>query len=455
MDKGCAGQGKIGSEPLVGRPRLSLNMTPISPISKVIARRYFLGRQGLWPGRRWAGKEGVAQALRYIECVQMDPLNVIARSHDLALWGRVLKYQPEDLNALLYLERRFFDYGGNLRIFPMRELPYWRVTMRRKGREARWANFAQQNRALLKEVKAELRARGPLGNSDFTGRSRVSSYRGHKDSALALYYLWLGGELMIHHRVGFERVYDLRDHVAPASVNYAATVKEAEHYFARKALAFRGCCSARSWANWMSFFTERRIDPAEAQRWLDRMMATGEVVRVAVEGEKDPYYLLAKDAALLVALQDGQVPEDWRPLATTTQEEVVFLAPLEPVIAYGRAKLLFGFEYVWEVYKPAAKRRWGYYTLPVLYGDQLVARLDPKVDRASETLVIDGFWLENQQMAKDADFADALARGLLRLAEFVKATQIDISAVNPAKLRKHIQMQMQGFTRQKAKPGRG
>jgi uncharacterized protein YcaQ len=435
--------------------KIVIDLMSNASISRVIARRHILGRQGLWPGRRWAGKEGAAQALRYIECVQMDPLNVIAKSHDLALWARVLNYQPEDLNALLYHEREFFDYGGNLRIFPMSELPYWRVTMRRKGKEARWASFAQQNRALLKEVKAELRARGPLGNSDFTGRRRVSSYRGRKDSALALYYLWLTGELMIHHRVGFERIYDLRDHVAPPSVNYAATVKEAEHYFARKALAFRGCCSAKSWGNWMSFFAGRGIDPAEAQRWLHGMMATGEVLRVAVEGEKDPYYLLAKDAALLAALQDGQVPDDWRPLATTTQEEVVFLAPLEPVIAYGRAKLLFGFEYVWEVYKPAAKRRWGYYTLPVLYGDELVARLDPKVDRASETLVINGFWLENQEMAKEANFAEALARGLVRLAEFVKATDIDTSAVNPAKLRKHIQMKMQEFTRQKGKQGRG
>jgi uncharacterized protein YcaQ len=223
-----------------GNARQANEMMPMSSISKVIARRYILGRQGLWPGRRWAGKTGAAQALRYIECVQMDPLNVIARSHDLALWGRVVDYQPEDLSDLLYQDREFFDYGGNLRIYPMNELPYWRVTMRRKGKEARWTQFAEQNHALLQEVRAEVRARGPLGNSDFTGRSRVSSYRGRKDSALALYYLWLTGKVMIHHRADFERVYDLRERVAPASLNYSAPAKEAEAYFAQKTLAFRG-----------------------------------------------------------------------------------------------------------------------------------------------------------------------------------------------------------------------
>jgi hypothetical protein len=182
-------------------------------ISKETARRFVLGRQGLWPGRRWADKEGAAQALRQVERVQMDPLNVVARSHDLTLLSRVTNYRTHHLEQLLYEDRGFFDYGGIVFICPMDELPYWRVIMRRKGAETRWAEFAAQNRALLKEVRGELRARGPLGNRDFTGRARVNNYRGSKDTGLALYYLWLTGELMTHHRRGFERVYDFREHI--------------------------------------------------------------------------------------------------------------------------------------------------------------------------------------------------------------------------------------------------
>jgi hypothetical protein len=379
----------------------------------------------------------------------MDPLNIIARSHDLALCGRVVDYRPEQLDALMYHDRAFFEYGGNLRVYPMDELPYWRVSMRQRSAEPRWVNFAKQNRPLLKEVRAELQARGPLGNRDFSGRQRVNSYRGRKDSALALYYLWLTGEVMVHHRLGFERVYDFRENIVPAAVNYAATAREAEHFFARKAFAFQGWCSARGWARWLSFFTGRKLSPAEVQRWLGKLLTAGEISRIVVEGEKEPYYLRREDAAFLSVVSDGGVPEAWRPLETSTQDEVIFLAPLETVIAYRRAKALFAFDYIWEVYKPAAQRRWGYYTLPVLYGDQLVARLDPKLDRKAKELVINGFWLENESAGHDIDFADALARGLTRLATFVKAHHVDVSAIGPCALRMHLQSRLHEFTRRR------
>jgi len=377
----------------------------------------------------------------------MDPLNIIARSHDLALWARVVDYQSDDLDALLYRDRAFFDYGGNLRIYPMSELPYWRAAMRRKGKEARWASFALQNRGLLKEVKAELRARGPLGNRDLAGQNRVYSYRGRKDTTLALYYLWLTGEVMVHHRVGFERVYDFRENIISSSVNRTATAQEAERFFARKVFAFRGLCTAKSWASWMSFFIQRPIRQTEAPRWLNRMLIAGEITSILVEGEKEPYYLLTDDATSLFIVTEGHVPDGWRPLDTTTQEEVVFLAPLDAVGAGGRARKLFDFDYIWEVYKPAAKRRWGYYTLPILYGDQLVARLDPKFDRETGTLILNSFWLENERTGKDANFAEALTRGLVRLVRFVKAQDLDVSAVRPAILRKHIQANAKEFIR--------
>jgi uncharacterized protein len=117
----------------------------------------------------------------------------------------------------------------------------------------------------------------------------------------------------------------------------------------------------------------------------------------------------------------------------------VFLAPLDTVIARGRAQALFDFEYLWEVYKPAAQRRWGYYTLPILYGDQLVARLDSRLERAAETLVVKGFWLDDRGLDHDGDFADALARGLGRLAESVKAAHVDAAAIEPARLRRHVE----------------
>ena len=406
-------------------------------ISQTTARRYILGKQGLWPGRRWVGKAGTAKAIRHMEAVQIDPLTVVARSHDLVLHSRVVDYRPEYLDRLMHHERQFFDYGGGLFIYPLDELPYWRVSMQRRELDPHWGKFAAENVALLDEIRQELHTRGPLGNRDFTHRARVSSYRARKDSGLALYYLWLTGELMTHHRQGnFERVYDFREQVAPALVRHTASVEEAEYFFALKAVAFQGLSRARAWANTFSRFIERRVDWTETQMRLEQLVATDELSSVQVEGWKEPHYCLSADRSILAQLEKGQVPKAWRPIDTTTDEEVVFLAPLEIVSARGRAKTLFDFDYVWEIYKPAHTRRWGYYTLPILYGDRLVARIDPKLDRSTQTLIIKGLWLEDAALADDLAFTNALARGLQRFVEFMRAEQLDLSALQPRSRRR-------------------
>jgi hypothetical protein len=125
-------------------------------------------------------------------------------------------------------------------------------------------------------------------------------------------------------------------------------------------------------------------------------------------------------------------------MATTTDEEAVFLSPLDPVSARGRAKPLFGFDYVWEVYKPVELRSFGYYTMPILWGDRLVGRFDPKLDRSSGTLVINGLWLEDRALARDAAFGEALERGMARFVRFLGAERVDATAVTPSVLRRRL-----------------
>jgi uncharacterized protein YcaQ len=123
-------------------------------------------------------------------------------------------------------------------------------------------------------------------------------------------------------------------------------------------------------------------------------------------------------------------------LDTTTTEEVTFLAPLDHVIARGRAKVLFDFEYVWEVYKPEHQRKFGYYTLPILWGDRLVARFDSKLDRTADTFVILGFWLEDKHLGRDEAFAEALARGLARFVAFLGVGRVNAKAISEPLLRR-------------------
>jgi uncharacterized protein YcaQ len=123
-------------------------------------------------------------------------------------------------------------------------------------------------------------------------------------------------------------------------------------------------------------------------------------------------------------------------LEKTTPEEVVFLAPLDPVSARGRAKVLFGFDYVWEVYKPEHQRKFGYYTLPILWGDRLVARFDSKLDRTTDTFVILGLWLEEKALGKDEAFAEALACGFSRFVTFLGARRLNAKAIREPLLRR-------------------
>ena len=157
-----------------------------------------------------------------------------------------------------------------------------------------------------------------------------------------------------------------------------------------------------------------------------------------MEGRRPIYYVLGEDVDLLQDLSAGRVPELWEPVASNTTEEVSFLAPLDPVSARGRAKELFDFEYVWEVYKPVEKRQYGYYTLPVLWGDQLVARFDSKLDRTTNTFVVLGFWLEDAALGQNEAFAEALARGFARFVTFLGAEQIDVAVIEMPLLRKRV-----------------
>ena len=407
-------------------------------ISAQTARRYVLGKQGLWPGRRWKGKKGTVQAIRACQAVQLDPLNVFSRSQDIVLHSRVLEYKPEYLYELAYQERQFFDYGGGLFMYPMSELPYFRVHMERRSHEKRVENFALSNPELFKQVRAELRTRGPLGNRNLDGNRVAWNYRGRKDTSLALFDMWLSGELMIHHREGFERIYDFRENIAPEKFDYAAEEKDAEEFFARKAVSFHGLLREAGMRISLEYDMQRKYGRDEASRLLEGWIESGMFARVQVPGRRESFLVLGEDLPLLESLEKGKIPNPWKAKETTTLKEVTFLSPLDIVSARGRAKKLFGFEYKWEVYTPAQKRRWGYYVLPILYGDDLVARLDPKLDRKTMTLEILGFWYEDDAPIKEPTFAKALAKGLIRFANLVGAKKLDIRSINPAVLRNVI-----------------
>ncbi|MFM8876535.1 MAG: winged helix-turn-helix domain-containing protein [Anaerolineae bacterium] len=395
------------------------------------ARRFILGKQGLWPGRRWRGLKGTEQSMRAMEYLQLDPLQIIARSQDISLYSRVIGYTPELWEQVAYKQRKFFDWGGWLAARPMDELPYWRVVMHRERDggygDSRLRQMAKDHAKAIVEVRAILKDRGTVGNRDFEAadRKKTQSYRGRKDSALALYYLWRTGEVMTHHRERFERVYALTENVSPKELIYEKTQEEADRFLVKKEINFGGITRIQRTGD-----SYGRGEPDRAaKKQLESMLVDGEIIEVKVDGWKTIQYALAEDQKIITGLSTGRIPKVWNPVDTTTTEEAVFLAPLDHVSARGRAKELFGFDYVWEVYKPEHQRKFGYYVLPVLWGDRLVARFDSKLDRTTNTFIVLGLWLEEKALAKDEAFAEALARGFARFVRFLGAEKMDVKAI--------------------------
>jgi uncharacterized protein YcaQ len=405
-------------------------------ISPRTARRLILGKQGLWPGRRWAGKEGTRAAIHACEHLQLDPLVILARSHDLMLHSRVVGYRPEFFHELTYKERAFFDWGGWLAVRPMEELPYWRVVMRRNREHAGQKLIAEQHATAIEEMRLALRERGTVAPRDFQAADRraVNSYRGGKDTSLALYYLWRTGEAMTHHREGFERIYAPTESVAPPHLVPEASDADADRFLARKAVSFAGIGRLGPLSGWLG----RTVSKAEERALEQELIDAGEIVRVDIEGTQGTQLMPARDVQLLADVDRGRIPTAWAPVETSTEAEVTLLSPLDPVSARGRAKLLFDFEYVWEIYKKPELMRFGRYAMPILWGDRLVGRLDAKMDRKSNTLVVNGVWLESILGPPEPAFLDALGLGVQRAMAFLGTERVDAAAVKHRKVRSRI-----------------
>ena len=405
-------------------------------ISKQAARRFILGKQGLWPGRRWKRKAGTRHAIAACEHLQLDPLVIVARSHDLMLHSRVAGYEPQLFDALAYDERLFFDWGGWLAVRAMAELPYWRTLMHRHRDSPKMAKLVGTHGAALDAMRGLLHERGTLSSRDFKAeeRRRVVSYRGTKDSSLVLYYLWLVGDAMTHHREGFERVYAPTEAVAPPHLITEQPGAETDRFIARKAVAFAGIGRVGP----LSRTLGRTVTKKEEAAIEQELVESGEIMPVEVEGWPGRHFVLVSDLDLLDDVAGGRVPRAWKPVDTTTGDEVVLLSPLDPVTERKRANALFGFDYIWEIYKKPELVTFGRYAMPILWGDQLAGRVDLRTDRKASTLVINGVWLENDALARTPQFLDAVRMAVQRLLPFLNVDRVDATAVANTRVRRSI-----------------
>ena len=352
--------------------------------------------------------------------IQFDPLEVAGRNHDLVLLARVAGYRREVTDALLYEHRLLFEaYNKGLSLLPVSELPWHRVTWDRARHRHHGGTF-DEHAPLVEELMERIRAGGPLASTDVEPRAAIDWYwRPTNQVRAILEALAEAGMLGLARRDGNRRVYDLIERLYPAEVLAARPSihdqfrhRLLSRYRAHGLLGTSG--SSELWLGsvpWIEVGLEGGLPlKVAARRQLHaELVEAGELLPVQVEGARGARYVVASDVALL-----DRAEREVAAGGPMRDAGVAFLAPLDPLV-WDRdfLRTLFGFDYLWEVYVPAAKRRWGYYVLPLLWGDRLVGRIEPRIDRKAGSLRIVGLWWEDgfDPLAEPA-FATAFAEAV-------------------------------------------
>lgn len=389
----------------------------------------------MWPGRRWKGRDGVRSAISECRRIRVDPLNVVGRSHDLALASRVEGYSERDLDFLLYKERFGFEFGGAVSIYPKSLLRLHLSWVKNEGLPLRWERWSKQNSRLVSRVLHEIKENGPTESREFVAGERVDNYRSKREEGLALYYLWRKMDILIHHREGNQKFYDLTERIFgkhPDPLLNEATLNE----MALETLSWLGL-SGQEGIPYLRTNEDGRGRSRVTKRQIrQRLIDDGSLTEVEVEGRREASVMRTDMIHFLEELASGNVPKKWKPLREAS--EATFLSPLDILIANGRSKMLFDFEYLWEVYKPASKRRWGYYVLPVLCGDRLVGRIEPILDEGNRKLRIARAWWEEH--VNPTMLVDPLSRGIFRMAGSIGVDDVLIGQeVGPVEFRDSLE----------------
>src|SRR5215216_2329783 len=382
----------------------------MKPLSLDAVRGLMIAAQGLDDRPRpRATKKAVHSIIRQMHILQIDTINIIARSPYLVLWSRLGDYNPRWLDDLL-AEGALFEYWSHAAcLLPIEEYPLYRHLYESwlGGRAHKWLD---ENPGIAETVLNHVRANGETRSSDFERTDgQKTGWWNWKEEKIALEYLFYAGELMVRKRHNFQRIYDLRERVLADSEELNdIPLADAHEQFILNTLQALGVTKAE----WIADYF--RLSKTDAKAALERLEQQGRVMPVEVEGWAAPGYIHPKDRKRVEAAAKGKIPHS----------KTTFLSPFDPLVwDRQRALELFNFDYKIEVYTPAPKRKYGYFTLPILYNNALIGRIDPKAHRKEGIFEVKALHLEPGVIVEDALVAE-LKRALHSCAEWHKTPQV-------------------------------
>ena len=387
------------------------------------ARQCMLLKQGLLGGHKFTGKQGAAEFVRQAGCIQFDPVDVCGKNAELTLQSRVKGFTKRTLYELLYEERVLVDFPDkNLSIFSVEDWPYFE-RCRRAARESgkkfpEIARLREQAREYIAQNGAVSSDELPI-EGDIYWHSAIhwSGMWGEKANAArsVLEQLYSDGELVIHHKQGARKFYDLARNHIPAELLDAPDPLPDDFAHLKWRLLRRISAVGLLWNRpsdaWLNIWG---LKSPERNRAFEELLEEGKILEIRVEGIKNRLYCNAEDLPLVERVLGEEA----------YKARCEFLAPLDCFL-WDRKLIneLFGFDYRWEIYTPAAKRKYGFYELPVLYGERFVGRIEAVADKKSGVFTVKNFWYEDG-VRQTKKLSAEIGKCVRRFAKFNECREI-------------------------------
>ena len=386
-------------------------------ISKKHARQFILAKQGLIGSYSFIGKVGAYDYIRQAGCIQYDPVDVCGKNAELTLQSRVKGFKKEMLQELLYKDRLLVDYTDKeLSIWPTEDWPYF-SSYRERSRNL--GDTFEGIEELKKVAISYIKEHGPVSSDSLPIEGEIYwhssmhwSGNWSKKSLAArsvLEQLYTDGDVVIHHKKGSRKYYDLAARHLPESILKAKNPCKNEEDFRTWRVLRRIGAVGLLWDKNSTAFLGIDIKADERKNILKKLTESGKICPISVEGITQLFYYRYEDNALMQKIINGEA--DVKP-------RMSFLAPLDPLM-WDKALIrsLWDFQYSWEIYTPADKRKYGYYTLPILFGEQFIGRIEAIPDRKTGILHIKGLWWE-EGIRQTKKLAETLKRTLKNFGKF-------------------------------------
>ena len=379
----------------------------------------------------FSGKKGVLNIIDHLGFIQIDPLSVVKRAHHHTLWSRLPDYKTQTIYDLQAKDRSIFEYWGHAQCyFPISNYHFCLPRMRNfDNPQSPWSTYLLKNFGyLMKPFHEKIKSDGPQTPKDFS-----SQYGSHETKG-ALDLLFWKGDIMVKERQKFQKVFDLTERVLPDHVRTTLPDEnETAEFLIRRCLQSMGLATKKEIQLYMQPESSRdahmlAVDKKIVAKKLAEFIDVGKIIQITLQNDEiKDYFIFADKFADLEK-------------TNKSDKSVWLLSPFDNLMTQrNRIKTLFNFDYTLESYLPAAKRKYGYFCLPILWGDQFVGRLDPKVDRERNTLIINNLIFE-QDFNSYEKFLPRFLEILKKFVRFNDCEKIDVLNVMPGKVKPEIKI---------------